>query len=303
MKDAYYFSHDSNSRHDFKIQALRSVYGMRGYGMYWVIIEMMRDTEDYKLPLNQKIVHIALSRELECTPEEAKQFINDCIYEFGLFTADESHFWSDSLVRRMEIKNVKRDANRENGSKGGRPPKKQAEAAHTDVINEKPVNDTPKKKKRVTDENETVAQDKQENPTATILAEHLASKIKMNNANAKVPADISKWAKDIRLMMESDNYSEADISKMIDFSQSDQFWKANILSASKLREKAGTLVLQMNRGGTGAKSWRDIETTPAKDSGYEIDCTPTPERMEELRIKAREFERKQAEKLRMQQVP
>ena len=40
-KDAYYFSHDANARLDPKNQAMICKYGMAGYGMYWIIIEML----------------------------------------------------------------------------------------------------------------------------------------------------------------------------------------------------------------------------------------------------------------------
>jgi len=45
-KDAYYFSHDSNARHDPNICEMRLNYGMEGYGLYWVMIEMMREQEN-----------------------------------------------------------------------------------------------------------------------------------------------------------------------------------------------------------------------------------------------------------------
>ena len=46
-KDAYYFPHDSNARHDPKIVAMTAVYGMAGYGYYWAIIEILREQKDY----------------------------------------------------------------------------------------------------------------------------------------------------------------------------------------------------------------------------------------------------------------
>ena len=123
MKTTYYFSHDSNARHDMKIQALRSVYGVSGYGKYWIMIEMLRESSDFRLRLNDRVLMIALSREFESTPDEAKKFVFDCIYEFGLFVCDDEFFWSDSLVQRMELAEVKRNANKANGIKGVRPRK------------------------------------------------------------------------------------------------------------------------------------------------------------------------------------
>ena len=101
MKDAYYFSHDSNARHDPKILAMKSVYGYQGYGWYWAIIEMMREQESYKLPLSGKYKFDGFAMQLNCKPEEAEKFINDCINEFDLLKSDNEYLWSESLITRM----------------------------------------------------------------------------------------------------------------------------------------------------------------------------------------------------------
>jgi hypothetical protein len=104
IKDSYYFPHDSNARRDPKVLALRSVYGMTGYGWYWAIIEMLREQPGFKLGLISKYAYKAIAMELECGEESAAKFIQDCIEEFGLFETDGEYFWSSSLLRRMEIK-------------------------------------------------------------------------------------------------------------------------------------------------------------------------------------------------------
>ncbi|MCL6459920.1 MAG: DUF4373 domain-containing protein [Gorillibacterium sp.] len=102
MKKAYFFSHDSNARHDPKILPMRGVYGPMGYGWYWILVEMMRDQEGYKLGMQGKYIWNAYAQELGCkSNEEAKAFIMDCINEFELFQTDGNHFWSSSLIRRM----------------------------------------------------------------------------------------------------------------------------------------------------------------------------------------------------------
>jgi len=106
-KEAYYFSHDANARHDPKILAMRGEYGMFGYGVYWLIIEMMREQDEYKLPL-KKYIYNAIAMQVQCTDfakDNAKQFVLECINEFDLFQSDDDFFWSNSLVKRMEKKN------------------------------------------------------------------------------------------------------------------------------------------------------------------------------------------------------
>lgn len=103
-KEAYYFSHDSNARNDKKILDMLSVYGAKGYGWYWMIVEMMRDASDYKLDMQSKYSFNAFALQLYADSTEIKDFIMDCIHEFGLFESDGSFFWSNSLLRRMEKK-------------------------------------------------------------------------------------------------------------------------------------------------------------------------------------------------------
>lgn len=103
-KEAYYFSHDSNARHDPKITAMRGVYGSEGYGWFWMLIEMMRESEGYKLDLRSKYTWNAFALQLQAESKRVEQFVQDCIHEFDLFEADDNHFWSPSLLRRMEIR-------------------------------------------------------------------------------------------------------------------------------------------------------------------------------------------------------
>lgn len=101
MKDAYYFSHDSNARNDTKILAMRSDYGIAGYGMYWIIIETLRDESDYKLSLKPYTIK-ALAMQMNLDIETVNKFIDDCINQYELFEIDGDYFWSESLCRRME---------------------------------------------------------------------------------------------------------------------------------------------------------------------------------------------------------
>jgi hypothetical protein len=54
-------------------------------------------------------------------------------------------------------------------------------------------------------------------------------------------SQIRKWADDFRLMIEKDGRTEEEIKAVLEWCQSDSFWKNNILSAGKFREKFGRL--------------------------------------------------------------
>lgn len=106
-KEAYYFSHDANARHDPKILAMRSDYGIQGYGVFWIIIEMLREQDEYRLPM-KKYIFNAIAMQVQCknyAKDDAETFVQDCINEYELFKTDGAFFWSNSLLGRMERKN------------------------------------------------------------------------------------------------------------------------------------------------------------------------------------------------------
>jgi len=92
-----WFKHDINARHDVKIVAMRDKYGASGYGAWWMLIEILRDTDGYKLPLRE----VPLLRHSLNFPE-VEAFVDDCINVYFLLESDDEYVWSESLMRRME---------------------------------------------------------------------------------------------------------------------------------------------------------------------------------------------------------
>jgi hypothetical protein len=117
MKDSFYFSHDSNANRDPKITKMRSVYGAEGYGWFWMIIEMMRESENYKLDIKSKYVFDAYAMQMQCERIKLIDYINDCIHEFELFDTDDDYIWSNSLLKRMKIKDEKSQKAKESANK------------------------------------------------------------------------------------------------------------------------------------------------------------------------------------------
>ena len=110
MKDAYYFSHDANAKDDPKCVMLIEQLGLEGYGIYWVLIETLRDQPDYKYPI---ILIPALARRYNTTAEKVRSVINS----YGLFVVDEDNFFSLSLIERMKKFEHKREVARLAGKK------------------------------------------------------------------------------------------------------------------------------------------------------------------------------------------
>lgn len=117
-KDTYYFSHDCNARRDPKIIALRSVYGAEGYGWWWILLEILREQEDYQIDISRKFAYSSLATEFGITREKCIEFIQACIDDFELLATDDTYIYSESMRRRMEMANEKRKKLSERGKRG-----------------------------------------------------------------------------------------------------------------------------------------------------------------------------------------
>lgn len=112
-KDAYYFSHDSNAKDDPKCMLLIEELQLEGYGIYWLLVEILREQENYKYPLRMVPV---LARKFLTTKEKMLAVI----YKYDLFVVEnEEFFYSESLNRRMGLMNDKREQARLAGKKSG----------------------------------------------------------------------------------------------------------------------------------------------------------------------------------------
>jgi len=108
-KEAYYFSHDANAKDDVKILQLRMEMGWEGYGLFWALIEMLRNESEFRMLKHYKSIAFALHTH----EDSIKKLIND----FDLFQLDEQYFWSESLLKRMELKEERSEKMREAAKK------------------------------------------------------------------------------------------------------------------------------------------------------------------------------------------
>ena len=99
--NANYFSHDSNARNDEKMLAVRMRLGAEGYGIYFMIIERMRDEADYTSIKDYN----SLAFDFRVASDKVKSVVED----FDLFTTTEDgkRFYSESFIKRMELKDEK----------------------------------------------------------------------------------------------------------------------------------------------------------------------------------------------------
>jgi len=110
-KEAYYFPHFCNARHDRKIRRLRKELGVEGYGIYFMLLETLREQQDLMYPLED----LDLLAE-EFGVSEAK--IQVTVSKYDLFEIDESQkFFSPKMLVYLEPYFRMKEQRREAGLK------------------------------------------------------------------------------------------------------------------------------------------------------------------------------------------
>ncbi len=51
IKNAFYFPHFSNARHDRKLKRVIKELSVEGYGIYFMLLEVLREQQDFRYPL------------------------------------------------------------------------------------------------------------------------------------------------------------------------------------------------------------------------------------------------------------
>ena len=107
-----YLLHDANAGNNFKMMIMMQKEGMKGYGIYWMLLEFLRLQDGYKADV--RILPV-LAQKMRVTVTTLKRII----YDYALFEVNGTSFSSPGLTRRMGPLEAKREANRESGRRGG----------------------------------------------------------------------------------------------------------------------------------------------------------------------------------------
>ena len=246
MKDAYWFQHDSNAKDDPKCSMLVEQLGLEGYGIYWVLVETLREQPNYKYPLNLLPI---IARKYNTTAEKVRVVVGN----YGLFSLTEDEFFlSESLCRRMEHWDAKRQI-ASNAGKASAQKRLLLKASSTVVertLNEGSTNNRTEQNR--TEDKKHKKLSLSELPSDAVkLSKYLRANILEWKPNARVPKtdnELIPWVKSISLMIDRDKRNPDDIATIIEWATHDtKFWQANIMSASKLREKYDQLEAKMNQ--------------------------------------------------------
>lgn len=105
------FSHDSNARNDARLLRLRMEQGPAGYGLYYMLLEML--AEQSALTTNYSLISFDLHVDAG--------LIRSVVEDYGLFEIDGATFFSASIRQQTEHQETVRRKRSEAGRRGGRP--------------------------------------------------------------------------------------------------------------------------------------------------------------------------------------
>jgi hypothetical protein len=140
-KDSYWFKHDSTAGRGTRMRKMAFIYSHWGKGIYWDVIEMLRDQSNYSYPSNE--FDLKMLCDLIGCKDETKfiNWFNDCV-KFELFIVHDGLFFSEVLCENMQ----KWETKKTNGNKGGRPENNRNE---TETITETKPKAKPKRNHKI----------------------------------------------------------------------------------------------------------------------------------------------------------
>ena len=107
-----YIPHPSNCRISSAVLSLRIEEGAAGYGVYWMVLELLRDAPSFRFSKNPKAIAFAIN-------EHDVELVSRVINNFGLFDFDDDGLlWSPWLLDAMEAYSDKKAKLQEAGRRG-----------------------------------------------------------------------------------------------------------------------------------------------------------------------------------------
>ncbi|MGG5506743.1 MULTISPECIES: Lin1244/Lin1753 domain-containing protein [unclassified Myroides] len=185
-KEAFYFSHDSNARNDEKILAVRMRHGAEGYGVYFMILERLLESTKYMSVKDYNVIAFDL--------RVSASVIKSVIEDFGLFvfTDEGKHFYSESLIRRMQPLDNLREQRRAAGKKSAeKRALKSVENQGIGTTVERPLNEKPTKESKVKESKGNILLEKEskgvreENPSQDLKNQEIEEKEKSSAKKEK----------------------------------------------------------------------------------------------------------------------
>ena len=255
-KNADYFSHDADMRNDPKIKALRRKFGLKGYAIWTMFLEVLTDADFFEYEWNTLNIEL-LAGDFDVEPKVLEEIINYCTLTLKLFEMEDNIIYSPEMKNRFETVLNRRSEDRKRKEKefsNGKTPEPEVILAEStqSKVKESKVKDIKLNKSLLSEISiSDVPNEFQEYFKIAVSFQKLFIKnLQEREAPTKNQrqATFKNYVTPIRLMIENDNTTREQIRQAYDFlkSKEGEFWKSNILSTKKLREQIDKLIAQKN---------------------------------------------------------
>lgn len=266
-----WFKHDTNASSDAKLKKVRMKYGSDGYAIYWYCLECIAGRVDKNnLTFNLEEDSEIISYELKVAEHRVEEIMQYMV-KLDLFEEAEGVITCLKMAKRLDKSMTNSPSMRKwlelNKAESVMTlPDTVSTCAELEenrikenIINNN-TNPTPAKKpagKKFSDDDMK-------------LVEWMIPLIKIVSPKFKQP-NVDSWANTIRLMRESDKLDHKYIAQVFKWANQDGFWKTNIMSPAKLRERFAALDAKRLSGNNGSNSPVSYQRTGLND----IDRTNT----------------------------
>ncbi|QMP81701.1 hypothetical protein [Vibrio phage XM1] len=246
-----WFKHDTDANQDAKLQNVLLDYGLEGYGLYWYCIEQIagkvdKDNITFELEHDARII----ARNTGSTPQKIEEMMRYFV-SVGLFENTSGLITCLKLAKRLdksmtsnsEMRSIIENLKKQNHDGV----MTESCLGHDGVMQEEKRGDIDNNKDLFVDEKSPT----KKKPKYTFSNEHMKFARYMHQKildvipRAKEP-NFEKWAHEVRLAANALDVSLTDLWNVFLWANSDGFWKANILSPSKLRDKFPQLEVKKN---------------------------------------------------------
>jgi hypothetical protein len=96
-----YFSHDYGTRNKIRMAALLHDTGSRGYGLFWIIVEMLHEDSTKWMDL-EEYTYTAIKKESGEDIQFIRDFIEKCISTYKVFMVEDNKFTTERVLRNIE---------------------------------------------------------------------------------------------------------------------------------------------------------------------------------------------------------
>ena len=134
---------------------LRMKYGPEGYGIYFMVIEILRDTENYTL-------HISDIQSICFDIRADEDKVLDILKNYNLFQFEGDYFFSSSLSRRMEKLDSIKEKRRASGKKGAKATAKVRQVLKSETANAEQVKHSKEKNSKEKNSKENILKERTE---------------------------------------------------------------------------------------------------------------------------------------------